>query len=136
MLRYIVIALCSGMVDQVFWWRLVARGYGLIDDTDSENWRERPAYRMLKYFLSLLGNSTFTGKRRTWSEQKEEGEYFMFEQLDGTRLCLAYSCAEHADVTVPFECESAFDAFGNEITPGVGEVLTLTGRPVYLYMKE
>jgi hypothetical protein len=54
--RYLVLyyltAAATGHVASVFWWQLVARGYGLLDDT--ETWTERPAYRALK---TLVANS-------------------------------------------------------------------------------
>ena len=60
MLRYYVISLCSGMIDRVYWWRLAAHGFGLVDERD--NWRHRPAYFMLATFLKILGESTFLEK--------------------------------------------------------------------------
>jgi len=60
MLRYYVISLCSGMIDRVYWWRLAAHGFGLVDERD--NWRHRPAYFMLATFLEILGESTFLEK--------------------------------------------------------------------------
>lgn len=62
MLRYLVLTLCSGFVDQVYWWRLVAHGYGLIDERSSNGWRERVGFKMLEFFLALLGNATFVKK--------------------------------------------------------------------------
>jgi hypothetical protein len=56
MLRYCLHALCSGMVERVYWWRLVARPFGLVDP---EGWRARPAYHALREFLARFGRSTF-----------------------------------------------------------------------------
>ena len=39
MARYLLLTLASGHVARVYWWRLVARGFGLIDDTDPAAWR-------------------------------------------------------------------------------------------------
>src|SRR5690606_23548242 len=60
MLRYLVISLCSGHVEQVFWWRLSAHGYGLVDDLD--NFRTRPAFHSLAFFLQRLGHADFVCK--------------------------------------------------------------------------
>ena len=46
MIRYLLIALCSGMVERVYWRRLVARGFGLIDDVEPGTWRPRPAFTL------------------------------------------------------------------------------------------
>jgi tRNA A-37 threonylcarbamoyl transferase component Bud32 len=63
MLRYICMAICSGLVERVYWWRLVARGFGLVDDTDTDNWRKRPAFEMLKEFLKKTDGKNFPGSR-------------------------------------------------------------------------
>jgi hypothetical protein len=51
LIRYVLIAIGSGLAERVFWWSLVAHGFGLIDDLSPE-WRERPAYLALKVFLA------------------------------------------------------------------------------------
>ncbi len=52
--RYLVLyyltAAATGHVAASFWWQLVARGYGLLDD--DERWTERRAYRALKQLLA------------------------------------------------------------------------------------
>lgn len=82
MIRYLLIALCSGLVERVYWWRLVAQGFGLVDDRDPAAWRPRPAYHALRQFLETAGNATFTGKTA-------EGGY-AFARADGatTRITM------------------------------------------------
>jgi tRNA A-37 threonylcarbamoyl transferase component Bud32 len=62
MIRYLLIALCSGMVERVFWWRLVAYGFGLVDDSNETQWRERPAFKMLKVLLEWVGKTTYQSR--------------------------------------------------------------------------
>ncbi len=54
--RYLVLydltAAATGQVASTFWWQLVARGYGLLDD--DERWTERRGYRA---FAALLARS-------------------------------------------------------------------------------
>jgi len=69
MLRYYLHAICSGMVERVYWWRLVARPFGLVDP---EGWRARPAYHALKEFLARFGRSTFVERVAS-----EEGIYLL-----------------------------------------------------------
>ena len=73
MLRYLCMAICSGMAERVYWWRLVARGFGLVDDTDHNGWRKRPAFEMLKVFLNATAGSTYTGFRSTPSIDQDPG---------------------------------------------------------------
>lgn len=63
MLRYLALTLCSGHVDMVYWWRLSAHGYGLVDDLD--NFAPRPAFNALEFFLKLVGESRFERRHQT-----------------------------------------------------------------------
>ncbi len=62
MARYLLLTLASGHVSRVYWWRLAARGFGLIDDTDPAAWRPRPAFFALQTLLQKLSGATFTQK--------------------------------------------------------------------------
>jgi hypothetical protein len=48
MARYLLLTLASGHAQRVYWWRLAARGFGLVDDTDPAAWRPRPAFFALQ----------------------------------------------------------------------------------------
>ena len=68
MIRYLALTLCSGMVDRIYWWRLVAHGFGLIDERAVGGWRKRVGFQMLKTFLHELGEATFVEKMSMPSE--------------------------------------------------------------------
>ena len=57
--RYVLLAVASGHVSRVYWWRLVHRGFGLVDDADAENPRARPAFSALKTLLAQLAGARF-----------------------------------------------------------------------------
>lgn len=146
MLRYLALALCSGMVERVYWWRLVARGFGLVDDTDAARWRERPAYRMLKTFLDLLGDSVFIGQhtrpvnaepaRAASAARRQDlpiARTLTFRKPDGQTIDMLYTTGVSADGPCPPPASRIVDAFGNEQNPiRDGSALPLTGRPVYM----
>lgn len=62
MARYLLLAIASGHAARVYWWRLVARGFGLVDDTDPAAWRPRPAFLALQTMLQNLAGATFARK--------------------------------------------------------------------------
>jgi len=128
MLRYLAIAICSGMVDRVYWWRLVARGFGLVDDTDPVQWRERPAYRMLKHFVALLSSATFVEK----SAMAQGQHLFMFSLPDGDKIYLAYSEHGEQQVELPFECTHIVDAEGHDIAC-TGRSIRISDHPIYVF---
>ncbi len=134
MLRYLCIALCSGMAEQVFWWRLVARGFGLVDDTDAHAWRERPAYMMLQHFLTLLGTAHFVRRSQVMLDHGVSSYVYLFRREDGERVAFAYCTGETEHRWDPAESHelafaSAENAFGRALD---AQALSLSGRPIYL----
>lgn len=128
LLRYLLLALGSGMVERVYWWRLAARGYGVVDDADPTALRPRAAYRMLQRFLALLGEATLVSSRLPAPRGQRHGRYrFAFRRPDGEHVVVTYA---HG-AALPFPAEESFgrveDAFGETIAAA-----GLSGRPVYL----
>ena len=135
MVRYLLIAITSGLVERVYWWRLVARGFGLIDDTNADRWRERPAYLALKHLLSELGDACFekvsgrvpglvSGGSEAWSA-------LSFVRNDRSRVTVAYSLRDGSS-SLPMKASAATDALGAELSCA-SSAIPLGGRPVYLY---
>jgi hypothetical protein len=130
LVRYLCLALGSGMVERVYWWRLAARGFGLVDDCDPAALRPRPAYAMLRAFLGLLGESTLVDAQLPARRGDRHGRYrFAFRRPDGEIVVLTYAHGPE----LPFPSDETFgraeDAFGRPF-PHTPE--RLTGQPVYL----
>ncbi len=132
MLRYLLLAICSGMVERVYWWRLVARGFGLVDDTDRSNWRRRPAFLMLKFFLAEVGGSTFVRHARLPVDETGV-QLFFFRDKVGAECCIAYRPGPQIKVEMPFEIAIVRDAKGEPLCHS-GRRVNVSGRPVYLSM--
>ncbi|MCJ7582947.1 MAG: hypothetical protein MUP98_20720 [Candidatus Aminicenantes bacterium] len=60
LVRYYVLCLATGFVERIYWWQLVAPGYGLIDSRE-EQWRKRPSFFAFKTMVSFLRDSEFQG---------------------------------------------------------------------------
>ena len=63
--RYLLLTLASGHVRRVYWWRLAARGFGLVDDADPAAWRPRPAFFALQTLLQKLSGAVFARRLET-----------------------------------------------------------------------
>jgi hypothetical protein len=126
MVRYLMIAICSGMIDRVYWWSLIARGFGLVDNADSHSWRKRPAFDAIKWFLAVLADSTFVG-RITCGEGVH---VFLFEQQAGTKMAVGYSHPGGRRVDLPFGCDSILDSTGR-FAQVAGRSVQLSGSPLY-----
>jgi len=125
LLRYHALALASGMVDRVYWWRLTAHGYGLVDDR-TDPWRVRPSYAALCVLLDILGQAMFVSRI-----QAPTGVWLLwFERPDGSPVCLAWSAAGRIRHRLPFDCQEIRTMFGQRL-PMIGRDLELDGNPVY-----
>jgi len=122
MLRYMVIAVCSGFVEQVYWWRLVSHGFGLIDERAEGGWRERVGFQMLKVFLRELGGASFVRKLET-----EKEVYALEFKREGTPVIMLWCNGRTFLGPWPAKFTRAYDVLGEEI-----ELSEVGESPVYL----
>ena len=125
MIRYYALALCSGLVDQVYWWRLVARGFGLIDDAATPA-RTRPAYQALRVFIQELGDARFVEKMAA-----PEGIWLLrFERKNRGSMILAWSHPAAVSHTFDPSYRSMLKRDG--AMSSISGPVALDGSPVYL----
>ena len=120
MLRYIVIAICSGHVDQLFWWRLSAKGYGLVDD--QSEFKPRLAYNALQYFFVRLGDATFIKK---WPSAKDT--YIMEFHNTTQQILMAWTTSSETKDLPKFDAQKIYDRNGNKIVNA-----SISESPIYL----
>lgn len=125
MLRYLLIALASGMAERVFWWRLAAHGFGLVDDVPADHWQPRPAYHQLQTFLNLCGNARFIRKEAT----TDTANLYVFQRPDGEEIVVAYAYPETTMFRPAFAYEHIVDANGQP--QPLTAPIPLTASPVY-----
>ena len=124
MLRYLVLTLCSGFVDQVYWWRLVAHGFGLIDERAEGGWRERVAFKMLGVFIEQLGSAMFVEKLEI-----EEDVYALCFEREHEKILMMWCNRRKYSGPWPFECKHAIDATGEMV-----ELEEIGESPMYLFV--
>lgn len=87
MTRYLLLAIASGHVSRVYWWRLVHRGFGLVDDTNAQNPRPMPAFFALQNLIATLAGTRFERKLPT-----PAGTFALeFSRETGTRFVLRWT---------------------------------------------
>ena len=124
MLRYLVISVCSGFVDKVYWWRLVAHGFGLVDERAEGGWRERIGFKMLRVFLEQLGSATFLEKL----EMEDDVYALRFERGD-EQILMMWCNGRNYSGPWPGEFKYTLNAFGD-----VGEINEVGDSPVYFFL--
>lgn len=101
MLRYLLLAICSGLADRVYWWKLDAEGFGLRDGKSTP----RPAYYAFVHLLATIGNATFLERLPS-----KDDEYIL--RFDNG-VTVAWTTGEPRPVPIAFR-----------------EATDLTGRPL------
>ncbi len=125
LVRYYILALASGFVERVYWWQLVAPGYGLIDSREEE-WRRRPSYFALKTLVRMLEYSTYEARIH-----HPQAEIFTFTKGED-RIAVCWTAGPELDFHFPAKIKRAVDREGNEL-PVKGQGLTLSGSPQYVF---
>ena len=120
MVRYALIALCSGTTERIWWWRLAHPGFGLIDNL--KGWRERPGWPALVHFHTLMAKETFRGR-----EEKDGAIWWHFD-----RISLVYSLTG-SQITLGKEVARVTDLTGHALSAIPGDKLNLDGNPLYLH---
>jgi tRNA A-37 threonylcarbamoyl transferase component Bud32 len=130
LVRYMILGLGTGLVERIYWWQLVAKGYGLVD-TENGDLRPRAAYaamRGLQWFLRggrSLGPLEAEAPVRLWGLERE----------DGSRWVAAWRTSDDEALwQPPAPPASARDAEGNERRIEGG--ITLSGTPLFLEVPE
>ena len=124
MLRYLLLATCSGMVDRVYWWRLVAAPFGLVDDSGAA-WSTRPAFDALRLFLREFGDATFLERLPS----PDDAYLLRFRRPAGDAV-IAWATGPRR-MEIDFAWTRACTATGGDVKRG--GPLDLGGRPVYLF---
>lgn len=129
MIRYLALAIASGHVERVYWWRLAAHGFGLIDDRGTEGWRARPAFDALRFFLGLMEKSVF--ERPLTTPSGAVG--LLFRRPDGERIVMAYAHPSPMLYHPPYPFDGICNVFGQErAARKKGMPIPLTGQPIYI----
>ena len=132
-LRYILLALCSGLADTMVFWSLAAHGFGLVDPgvQPGDAWRRRPAFLALQAFFAILRHGHFT---QTISRGADGVWALRFVSGEGRNIVVAWTTATTnppAPPVLPFKATKVFDIRGIEI-PSPAK---LSGDPVYFIDK-
>ncbi len=130
--RYYLLLLGSGMVERVYWWQLVARGYGLADHDDG-GLRRRPSWQALAFLSRALEGSRALGPVTSSPPLVVHA----FAREDGTTWLVAWSAVDHSvEWRLPAAPRRLFDRGGAELPLPAANAITVDGSPVYAEVGE
>jgi tRNA A-37 threonylcarbamoyl transferase component Bud32 len=128
--RYYLMLLGSGMVERVYWWQLVARGYGLADRGE-DGVRRRPSWRALAFLGRLIDGGHSLGRVEAPAPLRAQA----FERADRTSWLAVWSVADTATWRPPGSVVSVFDREGREVaTPS--DTIRVGPSPIYVETRE
>lgn len=126
LVRYYLLALGSGLVERVFWWRLAARGYGLMVPRGAGELCERPSFEAMRTMIALLAGARFDGPLPV-----PEGCWlYPFTTAQG-RVVVGWSLQPGRQVELPSRPASVLARDGRELTAPAGTTVELGPSPRY-----
>lgn len=121
LVRYYLQVLASGFADRVYWWQLIAKGYGLVDWSDRGDGvielRRRPSFEALRILQEELDGTRFVGEVGTAGE----GQWLLrFERGDGSTVVVGWAQSGASTVDLPEEVEAmrSFDGEWHDESAG------------------
>ena len=127
LVRYYVPVLASGLAERVFWWQLVARGYGLVDGRD-DTLRRRPSFNALRTLIAQLEDTVAHGPIP--SPPGTLVHRFTHPQRGG--VLVGWAVGEDVTFETSSSAERIVTRDGLEIAPS--DSIRLTASPQYIWL--
>jgi hypothetical protein len=129
--RYYLLALGTGQVERVYWWRLVARGYGLIEPIDNGHLRRRPSFRAMATLTRHLEGTTFLGPLPS----ADPVRLYLFRQPDGSEVVVGWSTDGRTRATLPRAVCRLVSRDGDELDSSRVVEVEVEGSPRYFWLE-
>ncbi|MEM6701377.1 MAG: lipopolysaccharide kinase InaA family protein [Acidobacteriota bacterium] len=130
LVRYYVLVLATGLVERVFWWQPIAKGYGLIDPT-GDSLRRRPSFYALRDLLRHLRGRTYAGRL----DSAEDVHLHRFVGDNASQVLVAWTTASERRSFEPPGGFVALQEIGGDARR-VDGTLELGRRPIFLLSEE
>jgi hypothetical protein len=125
------LALGTGLVERVYWWQLVARGYGLVMPTESGELRRRPSFAALATLTRQLEGSTFLGPLPA----AEPVRLYLFRQADGGELVVGWTTGDRTSTDLPGAVRRLVSRDGEELDFTAKAEVEVDGSPRYIWLE-
>ncbi len=128
LVRYYLLTLGTGLVERVFWWQVVARGYGLVDPADPARPRRRPSF----YALRTLARELDGARLEEVLPAPSPVRLYRFRRPDGAEIVVGWSAADRpARATLPRPAVVVMGRDGEESPAPEGVEVDVNASPRY-----
>jgi hypothetical protein len=125
LVRYHILTLASGLVERIYWWQLVAPGYGLIDNRGGE-WRKRPSFFALKTLVAFLDGSSF-------NRRIDHPDAYLFEFTKNSESCVVcWTAGPSFELDFPFAVQRIVGRDGRDKPKNQNRII-VGGSPKYVF---
>ena len=131
LVRYYLLTLGTATVERVYWWQLVARGYGLAFDGGEGELHCRPSFAAFATLSRHLEGTMLLGP----IDVPAPGRLHHFRGSDGTDLMVGWTTDDsRLEVSLPHAVERAVGRGGHELTVS-GRQVEIGSSPRYFWLK-
>jgi hypothetical protein len=128
LVRYFLAALGTGYVERVYWWQLVARGYGLIDPGAGGELRRRPAFSALATLERELSGAVCFGPLALGAPLAG----YRFRRRDGGETRVVWSLAGAVPLALPAPPAALVGRDGETLAGSASGAAAVGSSPLYL----
>ena len=125
LVRYHLLSLAGGLIERVYWWQLVAPGYGLVDSRETPG-RIRPSYFALRTLVETVSGAEFM------SGAIEDGVHIFHFRKDGRRFAACWTSGEPVERDLGEPVADVVGRDGGRVA-GASPRLRIEGSPKYVY---
>jgi hypothetical protein len=126
LVRYYLMTIGTGLVERVYWWRLVARGYGLISPDRKGEFRRRPAFAAMRTMIREFEGSSFEGPI-----DSPDGGYLYHFKREDDEVVVGWTAAQPLAAELPRPAVRVIGRDGEDLPVPEATGITLTGSPTY-----
>jgi hypothetical protein len=131
LVRYFLMVLGTGLVERVYWWQLVAKGYGLTYLDTEGSFRMRPAFHALETLQEQLAGTVFLGPL----EAKPEARLYPFQTDGGDEVIVGWSTAGRVEVKLPRPASRVIGRDGQQLGATAGPTVEVDSSPHYFWLE-
>jgi len=131
LVRYCLLVLGTGLVERVYWWRLVAKGYGLTFLDADGSFLMRPSFHALATLQDQLAGSSFLGPLET----EPPVRLYCFRTDVGDEVIVGWSTAGTAQATLPRPTSRVVGRDGEQLEAPAGEIVEVGPSPQYFLLE-